>query len=158
VADLKGLHDRALEAAAQARKAVDNNAMLLQHKLAERTRLLSQLEQAKMQETVARSLESMSSISAPGTTPSLDDVREKIERRYAVALGRADLASRSVEGRRLEVQRGTLNLAGASRLEQIRASLSGPAVGAGPDKPAVASGQAQPQLDAAPQKEAEKQA
>ena len=110
--DLKSLHDQALGAAAQARKAVENNAMLLQQKLAERTKLLSQLEQAKMQETVARSLESMGSLAAPGTTPSLDEVREKIEQRYATALGRADLASNSVEGRRLEVQQATLDMAG----------------------------------------------
>src|SRR6185312_8818676 len=83
--DLKTLHDQSLNAAAQARKAVENNAMMLQQKLAERTKLLSQLEQAKMQETVARSLESMSQMSAPGTTPSLEEVRDKIERRYAVA-------------------------------------------------------------------------
>jgi len=120
VEDLKSLHDQALSAAQQARKAVENNAMLLQQRLAERTKLLSQLEQAKMQETVARSLESMSTLSAPGTTPSLDEVRDKIERRYATALGRADLASGSVEGRRLEVQKATLDLAGSSRLEEIR--------------------------------------
>src|ERR687884_1193486 len=44
--DLKTLHDQALSAAGQARKAVENNASILQQKLAERTRLLSQLEQA----------------------------------------------------------------------------------------------------------------
>jgi len=87
--DLKTLHDQALSAATQARKAVENNAQILQQKLAERTKLMSQLEQAKMQETVARSLESMSSLAAPGNTPSLDEVREKIERRYATAMGRA---------------------------------------------------------------------
>jgi len=136
VEDLKTLHDQALSAAQQARKAVENNAMLLQQKLAERTKLLSQLEQAKMQETVARSLESMSQLAAPGTTPSLDEVRDKIERRYATALGRADLASSSVEGRRLEVQKATLDLQGASRLEEIRASMA-PAVSAAPDRAAV---------------------
>jgi phage shock protein A len=145
--DLKGLHDQALGAAAQARQAVENNAMILQQKLAEKTRLLSQLEQAKMQETVARSLESMSSLAAPGTTPSLDEVRDKIEKRYATALGRADLASNSVEGRRLEVQKATLDLAGSSRLEEIRASMAKP-VTAAPDRPAVGAGDA-PQLDAA---------
>ena len=136
VEDLKTLHDQALGAAQQARKAVENNAMLLQQKLAERTKLLSQLEQAKMQETVARSLESMSQLAAPGTTPSLEEVRDKIERRYATALGRADLASTSVEGRRLEVQKATLDLQGASRLEEIRASMA-PAVTATPDRTAV---------------------
>src|SRR5262245_59389099 len=123
VEDLKGLHDQALSAAAQARQAVENNAMVLQQRLAERTKLLSQLEQAKMPETVARSLESMSSLTAPGTTPTLDEVRDKIEQRYATALGRADLASHSVESRRLEVQRATLDLAGQTRLDEIRRSL-----------------------------------
>jgi phage shock protein A len=145
--ELKSLHDQALGAATQARKAVENNATLLQGKLAERTKLLSQLEQAKMQETVAKSLESMGNLSAPGTTPSLDEVREKIERRYATALGRADLASNSVEGRRLEVQQATLNMAGASRLEEIRASMQA-SISASPDRPAVTAGEP-PQLDAA---------
>jgi phage shock protein A len=129
--DLKSLHDQALAAAAQARKAVDSNAMLLRQRLAERTKLLSQLEQAKMQETVARSLESIGSLSAPGTTPSLDEVRDKIERRYAVALGRADLAQSTVEGRRLEVLKATLDLAGTTRLAEIRASLTRSTAGAG---------------------------
>jgi phage shock protein A len=123
--DLKTLHDQALGAAGQARKAVENNAMVLQQRIAERTKLLSQLEQAKMQETVAKSLESMSSLAAPGNTPSLDEVRDKIEQRYANAMGRAELASNSVEGRILEVQKSSLDLAGSSRLEQIRASMAG---------------------------------
>ncbi|MDX5312631.1 MAG: PspA/IM30 family protein, partial [Rhodococcus sp. (in: high G+C Gram-positive bacteria)] len=50
VEDLKVLHDQSLQAAAQAKKAVEQNAMALQQKVAERTKLLSQLEQAKMQE------------------------------------------------------------------------------------------------------------
>jgi phage shock protein A len=138
--DLKGLHDQALGAAAQARKAVDNNAMLLQQKLAERTKLLSQLEQAKMQETVARSLESVSQLTAPGNTPSFDEVREKIERRYADALGRAELAGHSVEGRRIEVQKATLDLAGHNKLEEIRASMKGELEGPKSDQKAVESG------------------
>jgi phage shock protein A len=60
VEDLKALHDQALSAAAQAKKAVEQNAMVLQQKIAERTKLLSQLEQAKMQEQVSASLRSMS--------------------------------------------------------------------------------------------------
>jgi phage shock protein A len=137
--DMKTLHDQSLNAAAQARRAVENNAMLLQQRLAERTKLLSQLEQAKMQETVARSLESMSGLAAPGNTPSLDEVREKIERRYANAMGRAELASNSVEGRMLEVQRTTLDMAGSSRLDQIRASMAGDQLTAAPGTPSAAT-------------------
>ncbi len=135
--DLKGLHDGALHAAEQAKKAVENNAMMLQQKLAERTKLLSQLEQAKMQEQVSQSLSQMSELSAPGSTPSLGEVREKIERRYANALGSAELASDSVEGRMLEVQRSTLDFAGSSRLDQIRASMAGEQLAPAPERPAV---------------------
>lgn len=137
--DLKTLHDQALTAAAQARKAVENNRMVLEQRLAERTKLLSQLEQAKMQETIANSLETMSSLAAPGNTPSLEEVREKIERRYATAMGRAELASTSIEGRMLEVQKSTLDLAGASRLEQIRASMAQEQLTGKPATPAIES-------------------
>jgi phage shock protein A len=145
--DLKTLHDQALGAAGQARKAVENNAMVLQQRIAERSRLLSQLEQAKMQETVAKSLESMSSLAAPGNTPSLDEVRDKIEQRYANAMGRAELASNSVEGRMLEVQKSSLDIAGSSRLEQIRASMAGEQLGGSTAPPAVE--QAAPAADPA---------
>ncbi|MBQ0900814.1 PspA/IM30 family protein [Micromonospora sp. U21] len=139
--DLKTLHDQALGAAAQARRAVENNSMILQQKLAERTKLLSQLEQAKMQETVARSLESMSSLTAPGTTPSLNEVRDRIERRYANAMGRAELAGNSVEGRMLEIQKATIDSAGSARLEQIRSSMAGEQLGGAAQRPAVPQGE-----------------
>jgi phage shock protein A len=123
--DLKVLHDQSLGAAEQAKQAVERNSLMLQQKISERTKLLSQLEQAKMQEKASQSLQQMSQLAAPGNTPSLDEVREKIERRYANALGSAELAQNSVEGRMLEVQQATVDMAGASRLEQIRASLGG---------------------------------
>ena len=120
--------------------------MVLQQKISERTKLLSQLEQAKMQEQVSNSLRSMSEIAAPGNTPSLDEVRDKIERRYANALGQAELAQSSVQGRMIEVQQAGVEMAGHSRLEQIRASMRGDALptggtpaapGASPSTPAA---------------------
>ncbi|MBG9343799.1 PspA/IM30 family protein [Corynebacterium diphtheriae] len=130
VEDTKQLHDQALQQADAAKKAVERNAMVLQQKVAERTKLLSQLEQAKMQEKVAESIQSMNSISNRDT-PSLDQVREKIERRYANALGTAELAQNSVQGRMAEVEQAGIQLAGHSRLEQIRAEMSGGQLGAG---------------------------
>jgi phage shock protein A len=133
--DLKNLHDQSLQAATQAREAVRTNEGMLQEKLTERTKLLTQLEQAKMQESVSKSLQQMSEMAAPSNVPSLDEVRDKIEQRYAVALGQADLASTSVAGRMIEVKRATADLAGSARLEEIRASLAAEhpgALGAGP--------------------------
>ena len=124
VEDLKALHDQSLQQAAQAKKAVARNSMQLQQKVAERAKLLSQLEQAKMQEKVSESLQSMNQISS-GATPNLDQVRDKIERRYANALGQAELAQNSVQGRMAEVEAAGVQLAGHSRLEQIRAEMNG---------------------------------
>jgi len=139
IEDLKTLHDQALQAASQAKTAVERNAMVLQQKLAERTKLLSQLEQAKMQEQVSKSLNQMSELAAPGNTPSLEEVRDKIEKRYATAVGSAELAQNSVQGRMMEVQMSTTELAGQSRLEQIRASMSGGAKQVTGGSPAAAN-------------------
>jgi phage shock protein A len=73
----------------------------------------------------------MSEIAAPGNTPSLDEVRDKIERRYSNALGQAELAQSSVQGRMLEVEQAGVEMAGHSRLEQIRASMRGSALPTG---------------------------
>jgi phage shock protein A len=140
IEDLKTLHDSALRAAAQARDAVQNNAVMLQQKLAERTKLLTQLEQAKMQETVSKSLAQMNELAAPSNVPSLAEVRDKIEKRYATALGQAELAKDSVAGRTVDIERATIKLQGAARLEEIRASLEA-------EKPAVTGTAAAPAVD-----------
>ncbi|MCP2256942.1 phage shock protein A (PspA) family protein [Streptoalloteichus tenebrarius] len=156
VEDLKVLHDQALGAAEQAKQAVERNAMVLQQKLAERTKLLSQLEQAKMQEQVSSSLRQMTELAAPSNTPSLEEVREKIERRYATAVGQAELAQNSVQGRMLEVQQSTIDMAGASRLEQIRASLHGGSLASGAGAAGqVTGGQTAAPLPAQPQPNAQ---
>ncbi|HJD89643.1 MAG TPA: PspA/IM30 family protein [Corynebacterium urealyticum] len=122
VEDLKGLHDQSLQQANQAKQAVERNSMQLQQKVAERTKLLSQLEQAKMQEKVAESLQAMNQ-SVSGSSPNLDQVREKIEGRYARALGQAELAQNSVQGRMADINQASTQLAGHSRLEQIRSEM-----------------------------------
>lgn len=121
--DLKGLHDQALQASEAAKAAVAQNAQALQQKLAERTRLLNQLDQAKMAERVNEALQSVSALAVPGDQPSLDQVREKIEGRYARAMGATELAQGSVEARMMEVQRSALDMEGSQRLEALRASM-----------------------------------
>ncbi|MFR9853198.1 PspA/IM30 family protein [Corynebacterium striatum] len=124
VEDTKKLHDQALQQAEQAKKAVERNGMALREKVNERSKLLSQLEQAKMQEKVSESLNSMNELTANGNSPSLDSVRDKIERRYTKALGQAELAENSVSNRMHEIEQAGVQLAGHSRLEQIRAEMN----------------------------------
>ncbi|MER5323665.1 PspA/IM30 family protein [Streptosporangium roseum] len=121
--DVQLMHERAGQSSAQARAAVENNAMALQKKIAERMRLLSQLDQAKMQEQLNKAMGDLSGLTPAGDTPTMDQVREKIEKRYARALGEAELTSNSVEARMIEVERAAIDVEGAARLEAIKESL-----------------------------------
>jgi phage shock protein A len=59
----------------------------------------------------------------PGGVPTFDSVREKIETRYGTAIGAAELAAETPEGRTVEEQYDARQRAAAERLEQIRASM-----------------------------------
>jgi phage shock protein A len=122
VEGLKQLALQSAEASDQAKAAVQQNATQLQKKLAERNKLLSQLDQAKMQEQVNRAMASLSE-TVGQDVPTFDEVRDKIEARYAKARGTAELAESSVESRMLEVEQAAANTEAQARLAQIRAQL-----------------------------------
>jgi phage shock protein A len=94
----------------------------------------------------------MSELSASTNTPSLDAVRDKIERRYANALGQAELANDTMAGRLQEVKRATANLTAQSRLAEIRASMSSEQAGrqavTGQSQQAIANQPASPATEA----------
>lgn len=122
VEDLKSLHLQASQAADQAKSAVNQNSSMLQRKLAERQKLLSQLDQAKMQEQLNKAMASLSE-TVGDEVPTFDEVREKVESRYAKAKGMSELQGASVEGRMLEVEQASLNVEAQARLSEIRAQL-----------------------------------
>ncbi len=133
VEDLKALHGQALQAVDQAKQAVADNEFRLRQSIAEKSKLMTQLESAKMQEQMNSALSTMSELAPQGDTPSLAEVREKIEARYATALGQNELAGGGVEARMLEVRKATIDSAASSRLDAIRASMGGsPAAGGTP--------------------------
>jgi phage shock protein A len=136
VEDLKAMHLQSTEAANQAKSAVQQNSSALQQKLAERQKLLSQLDQAKMQEQMNTAMSSLSE-TVGQDVPTLNEVRDKIEARYAKAKGMAELTESSVESRMLEVEQASMNVEAQARLSQIRAQLG---IGAAPteaDAPAT---------------------
>src|ERR687891_1052824 len=122
VEDLKQLSLQSTEAANQAKAAVQQNATVLQQKLDERQKLLSQLDQAKMQEQMNTAMSSLSE-AVGQDVPTLDEVRTKIEARYARAKGMSELTETSVESRMLEVEQASMNSEAQARLSQIRAEL-----------------------------------
>ena len=133
VESLKQLHLQATQAADQAKAAVSQNSILLQKKLSERQKLLSQLDQAKMQEQVNKAMASLDQ-SVGQDVPTLDEVRQKIEARYAKALGTAELTGQSVEHRMLEVEQAQVNNEAQARLSEMRSQLG---LGPAPEQAAV---------------------
>jgi phage shock protein A len=144
VEDLKTMHLQTTQAANQAKAAVNQNSAALQKKLAERQKLLSQLDQAKMQEQMNRAMATLSE-TVGQDVPTFDEVRTKIEARYAKALGRSELQGETVESRMLEVEQAALNTEAKSRLSELRSQLgltSGPGEISAPAQQAVpAAGQ-----------------
>jgi phage shock protein A len=122
VEDLKTMHLQSTEAANQAKAAVQQNSSALQQKLAERQKLLSQLDQAKMQEQMNSAMSSLSE-AVGQDVPTLNEVRDKIEARYAKAKGMAELTESTVESRMLEVEQASMNSEAQARLAQIRSQL-----------------------------------
>nr|WP_163801952.1 hypothetical protein [Mycolicibacterium sediminis] len=55
--------------------------------------------------------------------PTFDSVREKIEGRFGTAMGAAELAAETPEGRSADEQYEARQKAAADRLAQIRASM-----------------------------------
>jgi phage shock protein A len=121
--DLKVLHDHAVDGAAAAKDAVETNALELRRRLTERTRLLSQLDQAKLQERMNSALGSMSALAPEADVPSFDRIRDKIERRYSQALGVAEIGSTTIEVRALNVQKASLDAEAALQLARLRSGL-----------------------------------
>jgi len=122
IEDLKELHLQSTAASDQAKQAVAQNSRQLQDRINERSKLLSQLDQAKMQEQMNSAMSTLSE-SVGEDVPTLEEVRDKIERRYAKAQGASDLQGASVEGKMLEVEQAALNTQAQARLAEIKSQL-----------------------------------
>ena len=111
-------------AAKEAQQKQKQSEARLQEQLAQVSQLESQLNQAKMQEHTARTMDTMNQFNTDDV-PTLDGVRDKIERRYANALGQQELMKDSMTDRIAEIESGTSDVAASSRLAEIRASMGG---------------------------------
>ena len=133
VESLKSMVLESTEAADAAKAAVKQNSRLLQERIAEKSKLVSQLEQAKMQEEMNVAMDQLNE-TVGDDVPTLKEVEEKIQARYAKAKASAELTETSVASRVLEVEQATANVEAHSRLSELRAEL-------GLDAPAQAAPQ-----------------
>lgn len=122
VESLKAMVLESTQAADQAKAAVAQNSRLLQEKIAEKSKLLSQLEQAKMQEEMNEAMTQLNE-TVGDDVPTLKEVEAKIQARYAKAKASAELGEATVESRVLEIEQATANVEAQGRLSQLRAEL-----------------------------------
>src|SRR4029078_10999058 len=109
-----------------AKGAVQKNSTALQKKLSERQRLLSQLDQAKMQEQMNKAMATLTA-TVGEDVPTFEQVREKIEARVAKAQGMGELQGSSVEARMIDVEKAHLDAEAQARLSELRTQLGLPA-------------------------------
>lgn len=136
----KEMHAQATQAAEQAQEQVKQSEARLNQQLAEVDQLMSQADQAKMQEKNVEAIDSINQFGGNDNVPTLDGVRDKIERRYADALGAQELTQNTVTDRMSEIASSGSDFAASSKLDEIRASMKSDA-----DK----------QIEAAPEAEAD---
>ena len=122
VEGLKAMVVDSTQASDQAKAAVQQNGRLLQQKLAEKQKLLSQLDQAKMQEQMNSAMSQLQE-TVGDDVPTLSEVQQKIEARYAKAKAHSELSEATVESSILEIEHATANVEAQSRLSQLRAEL-----------------------------------
>ena len=122
IENLKTMSLQSTQAADQAKAAVNQNSRLLQEKLAEKQKLLTQLDQAKMAEQMNTAMSSLTE-TVGDDVPTLDEVRDKIETRYAKAKGMSEIQGMSVETKMLEVEQASVNFEAQARLSEIRSKL-----------------------------------
>jgi len=137
IEDQKTFLLQATEASDQAKSALNQNSRVLQQKLSEKSKLMSQLDQANMQEQMNKAMAQLNE-TVGQDVPTFNEVRDKIESRYAKAKAGAEIAETSVDSRMIEIEQATANVEAQSRLSQLRSEL-------GLDAPGTPAAVEQPQ-------------
>jgi len=119
---LRGQYETALTQADDAKGAVQSNAMRLQELSAKKMELLGSLQQAKMQESVNKAMDSLSS-TVDDEMPSLEKVEQKIEERKANAMAKAELNEATPQGAEQELREAISLSQADAKLEELKAEL-----------------------------------
>lgn len=118
------MHGQAVRAAEEAQQQAKRSQVEYEQIKTQIRELESQADQAKMQETTSRTLDGLQGAASNPDVPTLDGVREKIESRYANALGAQELAANSHTGRMAEIEASGADARADARLAEIRAQMA----------------------------------
>ncbi|WP_448859009.1 PspA/IM30 family protein [Corynebacterium propinquum] len=135
----KEMYSSAKRSSEQAKAELQKSEARLEEQLNEVRRLEQQVDQTKMQEKTSEAMDSVNAqIGSNDSTPTLDGVRDKIERRYANALGAQELSRSSASDAMAEISAGTStrDIKASAKLDEIRASMG---TGAGSHNKAIDS-------------------
>lgn len=119
---LRGQYETAMSQAEDAKGAVQSNAMRLQELSAKKMELMGSLQQAKMQESVNKAMDALSS-TFDDEMPSLARVEEKIESRKADAMAKAELNEATPQGAEAELREAISLSQADAKLEELKAEL-----------------------------------
>jgi phage shock protein A len=122
LSSLKSQYESAVDQSDDAKKAVQQNAMRLQELGAKRMELVGDLQQAKMQETVNEAVEAISA-TMDDDQVSLSKVEEKIEKRKAEAMAKAELREATPDGAESELREAVSMAQADAKLDELRAEL-----------------------------------
>lgn len=129
----------ATEASDAAREAVAQSAALLRTRLEERERLLTRLDQARLQEQVNAAREQLDRGVGEGV-PDLEQTRRSIDERLAVARALAEIRPGTIDEVRLERRQAEVEEQTRAKLDVLRGPL-GLDAGVGPAHPPPSPGQ-----------------
>lgn len=121
---LKTQHSAAEQAAEQAKRQQQESEARLKEQLAQVDQLIAQADQASMQEQSAKAMDSLNDLKPDDSTPTLDSVRAKIEKRYTDALGAQELHQAAGGDRIHEISAAGNDFKATARLDAIRAEMA----------------------------------
>lgn len=115
------------QAATEARSAVQESADQLQQKLTERGTILAQIDQARMQQQIAASLQQVSDLTRSSDVPSFDEIKQKVAGQFALAQASTELTSASPEVQEMHAHHAELTSEADAILAELDSGTSQPA-------------------------------
>ena len=115
------------QAANDAREAVQESADQLQQKLSERSTILAQVDQTRMQQEMASSMKAVTDLTQGSNVPSLDEIRQKVSTQFAEAQAQTELSSGSPEVQEMHVHHAELTSEADAILAELSAGTLKPA-------------------------------